>query len=47
MKFLDALDHPVTFALFTTMVVLGSASLMTWAGKRWNLPGLATISQTP
>jgi hypothetical protein len=47
MKFLEALDHPVTFALFTTMVVLGMASILTYVGKTYSLPGLAAISQTP
>jgi hypothetical protein len=46
-RMLDALDHPIVFGFAITLVVLGFASLLTYAGKSAGWSGLASVAQHP
>lgn len=46
-RLVDELDHPVPFVFFTTLAVLGMASLATWGFKRLGMPGPASFFQHP
>lgn len=44
---MEAMDHPIVFAFFMTLSVIGMTSLLTWGFKRAGLPGPAALTQHP
>jgi hypothetical protein len=42
-QLLNALDHPVFFAIVMTIVVFSLAAVFSWGFKAANLPGPAAI----
>lgn len=46
-EFLDALDHPVFFLFVISIGVACVLAILTWAAKAANLPGPASLFQTP
>lgn len=43
----EDLDHPVVFVLLMAIAITSMLSVMTWAAKAWNLPGVASVMQHP
>lgn len=46
-SFLDTIDHPLVFALAITFMVVPIMALMTVLFKYLNMPGPASLFQTP
>jgi hypothetical protein len=46
-EFLDALDHPIFFLVVVTLGVVAMLAIFTYLAKRYQVPGLAALLQTP
>lgn len=46
-KFIESLDHPLPFVLFTGMAIFGLFSVLTFLFKRAGWTGPAAVTQHP
>ena len=46
-KFLDSLDHPITFLVLITIGVVAMAAIFVWLFKAAGWPGPAMLFQHP